>query len=48
MREPDRPGLLEVIAAFFAAERAADVSPIELGPAGQAAPEPEPELEAEL
>jgi hypothetical protein len=43
----DRPGLLEVIAAFFAAEREAGPGQVCLGPCDRAEPLIDPELQAD-
>jgi hypothetical protein len=43
----DRPGLLEVIAVFFAAEREAGPGQVYLGPCDRAEPAIDPELQAD-
>lgn len=48
MTTPRHPDLLEVIAAFFAAEREVDAGQVHLSLSGPPASEPEPELEAGL
>ena len=47
MTVTDRPGLLEVIAAFFAAEREGRPTQLYLGPCDHAEPAIDPELRAD-
>jgi hypothetical protein len=46
MTSTGQPDLLEVIAAFFAAER--EAGQVHLSLSDQLTPEPEPEIEAEI